>query len=1424
MIASSTFRTSHRKSPASRRRGLALVVILACVVLLTVMVMAYFSYSSLQRQISSSSANQTSSDIFALGAANSVIGDLKQEIAAGSTITPITIGAVKVTNFFPATAAAAVPAIAGFATNAGLENLVKVSRYGTDFFPASYLNAGAYGPSSRAINLSTTNASKNGRYVSAEDWNKPLLLGRLDTNGATDDTPVAAFVPPDWILVNRAGGNPSNPAISSVQWTPDAANTNAVIGRYAYAVYDEGGLLDANVAGYPSGMPATNAAFKSALAYADLTRVGLTTAQIDELVKWRNHATIEGGAKAANYPAFIAGNTSGFLRAANTNLFSGKSDQLFVSRRQLLGFFNKALGGSTTPSVRNALQYLTHFSRDLDQPSYVAPVQTNSSSPVVLPASLGGNNETGGDKFINPSFPGTRVQAAFLRNDGTTAKVGDPLVNKRFPLNRLAWITYNGPSASRSQSAPDIQSLIANGIPWTYLQEGTAANIEKHFGLTWDSSNKRWVYDVHRGTSGGSRIIKMLGRPANVPAPNATGYVQDSDRDANFFELLKAGISLGSLGKAATTSQTAVPFVPPGYNAIEVPLNLRYAFDSSVDYHIIQIGANILNEVNPTSYPVRIAFDDGLRGIWEFQGVTDLPYLQYVFNGVIRTQAPNPPHPVGPGNQAVDSSPHQYPIALTNVTLTNPGNAYMVQVPGVWNPYDPNGTPGVLRPARFRVVIDSNDPSAPSGSGNKLLCHFAAASKSTTASNNGNEGMGPPNAKYSYESDVTVGKTLEQFNAGPGTVVYDAVTFGDNNGALYREPTLIFDTSAPGNATRVGALSGATPSSNIASIDPNPLPNSPAGSSSGPYAPLVLGQFPLAFAFTSSSVTTTCYTGHGFLALSQGNGDNRVYFTYRLQYQDPTDANNWITYDTKYGRTTHGLFGFQNNYHLTTPGASPSVVKGPEWYSTYSWASAIDPRTDRFGLIMDTFNGGRSRASFGWAPADTGWIYDSGGTTTTLGITYPIRPDNSVGFGFVNLDVANTPPGGRTAGQTLLSMGAFSTRDIPYPSFSAGWTSPAILVNNGGRLIDVYMFAPGMYQQNNPSAHFYGGSTTAGPQPSYYADADGVVRRAMGAYVPLLGGGADSTVGLPASSINGYPLAPQALTTPATKTPFTQSQSRPLLLHRPFRTVAELGTVFRDLPWKNLDFFTPESGDAALLDLFCINETDTPNGLAAGKVNLNTRQAPVLEAIISGAYVDDPKVSNATVGSLSPVLSRAIATALTAYTADTAAYGPVKNIADLIGSWKSHVANSPRSGVVYDPAIATANCGVDLPASDYKDGKSSYVGFSGATAVASPAKELTSVYAAAANFGNPSLQTSVSQIQRFREAPLRALAGAGQTRVWNLLIDLVAQVGRYPSTAAGASDPLAGFLVEGETRLWVHVSIDRLTGEILDKQIEVVKE
>src|SRR2546421_12830126 len=71
-----------------------------------------------------------------------------------------------------------------------------------------------------------------------------------------------------------------------------------------------------------------------------------------------------------------------------------------------------------------------------------------------------------------------------------------------------------------------------------------------------------------------------------------------------------------------------------------------------------------------------------------------------------------------------------------------------------------------------------------------------------------------------------------------------------------------------------------------------------------------------------------------------------------------------------------------------------------------------------------------------------------------------------------------------------------------------------------------------------------------------------------------------------------------------------------------------------------------------------------------------------------------------------------------------------------------------------------------------------------------------------------------------REVVPRAISSVSQTRVWNLLIDVVAQSGRY---APGETDPKK-FIVEGEQHYWVHVAIDRFTGQVIDRQIEVVKE
>jgi hypothetical protein len=75
-------------------------------------------------------------------------------------------------------------------------------------------------------------------------------------------------------------------------------------------------------------------------------------------------------------------------------------------------------------------------------------------------------------------------------------------------------------------------------------------------------------------------------------------------------------------------------------------------------------------------------------------------------------------------------------------------------------------------------------------------------------------------------------------------------------------------------------------------------------------------------------------------------------------------------------------------------------------------------------------------------------------------------------------------------------------------------------------------------------------------------------------------------------------------------------------------------------------------------------------------------------------------------------------------------------------------------------------------------------------------------------------------IKTRREAVMRALADVADTRTWNLMIDVVAQAGKYPPGAQNLDD----FVVEGERRYWLHVAIDRFTGKIVDQQLETVYE
>jgi hypothetical protein len=233
------------------------------------------------------------------------------------------------------------------------------------------------------------------------------------------------------------------------------------------------------------------------------------------------------------------------------------------------------------------------------------------------------------------------------------------------------------------------------------------------------------------------------------------------------------------------------------------------------------------------------------------------------------------------------------------------------------------------------------------------------------------------------------------------------------------------------------------------------------------------------------------------------------------------------------------------------------------------------------------------------------------------------------------------------------------------------------------------------------------------------------------------------------TDLDGLQRQGDLLTTGITAMQPVDLADRPQILSRPFQSVAELGRVFRDQPWKTLDVgdfitTTVPGPDAGLLDVFTLHESANE----AGKTSLNTRYKPILTAILSNA---------------------------------------IKCLA----------------GTCVNPVITTAQR--DLIVTDLFNITS-----------ANPMIRKTDLLTQLA--ADPNV-TSLGN-KEARELVIRAFSDACQTRTWNLLIDVIAQSGRYPANAS----TLAGFLVEGEQHYWVHVAIDRFTGQVVDKQIEVVNE
>ena len=525
------FFQSPRIHQLRKQAGVALVITLSLIVLVTIAVMAFFVRATAYRGIESSRANQILAEQLALTARDYVVGGLVNEIAMNS----INIASPTSTPVYQAnTNQFAVPQrpLPPFAGTTNFDNLVRLS---------VNLTANGVGETN-ASSHSTATPSKNGRVAGIASWNAPVLLSGGGFS-ALDQLP-------NWIYLNKNGTASA------------AASTNAV-GRFAYAIYNIGGLLDINIAGSPNSVTGKNLAqIKNTLAGADLSLIpGILN---EDFINWRN-GTVSAESYVTNTTIYAQ---SGFLKPPG-------GTQVFLSRQDLIRFARLGSIGLET----NALPFLTTFSRAVDAPSFTP----SASRPMP-------------DDTVNPSLINTRVSAAFPRPDGSEAKVGEPLLKKRFPLSRLA--------------------LLENPPPVV----NTTSDIYKFFGLTRSGAEEPWVYS-HEAVN---RIFKL---------GEITG------REPDFFELLQACIAVGSLGKSLGKTHAygaeGLPYGPAISPAVRDADVVR---DNMPLYQILQIGANLIDQYDANSYPTEILLNDVNK--FSFYGIENLPYLTRVFSTEYRTTGP----------------------------------------------------------------------------------------------------------------------------------------------------------------------------------------------------------------------------------------------------------------------------------------------------------------------------------------------------------------------------------------------------------------------------------------------------------------------------------------------------------------------------------------------------------------------------------------------------------------------------------------------------------------------------------------------------------------------------------------------------------------------------------------------------------------
>lgn len=915
----------------------------------------------------------------------------------------------------------------------------------------------------------------------------------------------------------------------------------------------------------------------------------------------------------------------------------GFSETLFdqnaiLNRADLINAAGSGAIGLTTAMV----PYLTHATQFRNAPAWM-PTNVEDST---INYGDDANDPDSANRFV-PNVRFTESTSPFdpdddilyYKDDGTIGErqdvnAGEPLVQRRFSLAKLAWIGHDGPNEEAFDS-----SLSNSDIKDAILA---------CFGLEWDQANFRWNYKAH--STSPNHIMTLE-------------EVAEENRSPNFFELLRAGILSGSLaqhpgevvgGSSEFLSESQTPEPTDDVVGATGPFffddsGSQPSYSADRDLHLIQIGANIIDQADEDSYPTAIYFPaylaDSDAGLYEFYniayGVENLPVLNRLY--IMGFEDPN-------------DAPEESWSTATN------WKSYMI--PELWSPHQRPLATSLDPPEHFRLRAYG-----------EVYVRFDPTVLRRAFTGDGSRPDDPLGSVIDYEGDGSDYRDIyisrqDRFWERP--TVLEASMIDNSRGKTH--PVNYWNSSLPTydefNGTRssnrdkygylrfAGFYTGSTPWPK----DPNKDP-------------------------WKKEIAELASGGNGKYFINNQLISNPM-VTIVLEVWDE-DNSRWLPYSVAPRIATKPAY----SNHQVLMGDASIPYDGGLTISGRDTIFTPDPRTDRFAAgFSRRLNGNIIN------PGGGSWGFESlpervGGLQLAIEQYYP-RDDST------DNDSSFEYPGGKLESRT------FSSR-----------------ANTSQWMVNL---------EQNPNA--FSNSN------AFYADLDGVVR-------PADGFRRDNGTG------DGIYLLKEG--------DLSQSEvrRRPVVLNRPFQSVAELGYVFRDLPGRNLDFWSTESADAALLDFFTV--ASTPQTISDG-INPNSAPPEVLRSVLSNALGQENSEGSTLLSSEEVDL---VVENIANYLADEDSL-PLENRADL----------------------------VLLLADEINDALSVTEGLRSNKALA--------------------------------EAPLRALAGVNETRTWNFLIDIVAQSGRLPPTVSS----LADFVVEGQQRVWLHVSIDRMTGDVVAYQEEPVYE